>query len=283
MTSTKRPTRSVGPKPKQGWRSAKNSDPNELYELSVQDPGMEIDFIRQVWREIRGKKKCVVIREDFSGTGAMSAAWVKAGPKNESWGVDLDPVVQDWAHRRHIEDMPASQQKRVHFLNGDVRTTKTPQVDTVLALNFSYFVFKSRPELLKYFKKVHSHLKRDGIFILDAYGGGDSWLEIEEERNLDGFTYVWDQRMVNPITNEVLNHIHFRFPDGSELKKAFTYDWRLWTLAEIRELLIDAGFKSVTVYWEGTNHKTGEGNGIFKPTMRGEACQGWIAYMAAAV
>jgi hypothetical protein len=37
----------------------------------------------------------------------------------------------------------------------------------------------------------------------------------------------------------------------------------------------------VTVYWEGTNHKTGEGNGVFKPSRRGEACAGWIAYLVA--
>ncbi len=278
-----KPHRSIGRKPRKGWRNAKNSDPNELYELSVQDPLNEIDFLRQVWKDIRGpRRKCVDLREDFSGTGAMSAAWVQAGPKNRSWGVDLDPAVQAWAKANHVDGLTDAQKKRITFLNGDVRTTKTPPVDTVLALNFSYFVFKTRPELLTYYKSVHKHLRSDGIFILDAYGGSDTWLELEEERNMDGFTYVWDQRVVNPVTNEVLNHIHFRFPDGSQIKKAFSYDWRLWTLAEIREALLEAGFKSVDVYWEGTNNKTGEGNGVFKPTLRGEACQAWIAYMAAA-
>ena len=44
----------------------------------------------------------------------------------------------------------------------------------------------------------------------------------------------------NPITHATTCHIHFKFPDGSKLKKAFTYEWRLWTAPEIRELLLVA-------------------------------------------
>ena len=104
---------------------------------------------------------------------------------------------------------------------------------------------------------------------------------LQEKRRVEGFTYIWDQAVYNPITGEALNHIHYRFPDGSEIKKAFTYDWRLWTLPEIQELLLEAGFREVNVYWEGTDEDTGQGNDEFKPTRRGEACQGWIAYLAA--
>jgi len=46
-------------------------------------------------------------------------------------------------------------------------------------------------------------------------------------------------------------------------------------------MLREAGFASSTIYWEGTNHKSGEGNGIFRPSTRGEACAGWIAYIVA--
>ena len=67
----------------------------------------------------------------------------------------------------------------------------------------------------------------------------------------------------------------------SKLERAFTYDWRLWTLPEITETLLEAGFADVSVYWEGTEEKTGEGNGIFTVTTRGEACEGWIAYLVA--
>ena len=104
---------------------------------------------------------------------------------------------------------------------------------------------------------------------------------MEEERDLDGFTYVWDQHSYDPITGDVVNHIHFRFPDKTRMEKAFTYEWRLWTLPEIQELLIEAGFTNVTVWWEGTEEDGDGGDGNFEPAERGEACEGWIAYITA--
>jgi len=101
----------------------------------------------------------------------------------------------------------------------------------------------------------------DGMLLLDAYGGSDAFREIEEKREEKGFTYVWDQHFFNPLTGHVINHIHFRFRDGTRLERAFTYEWRLWTLPELTELLREAGFRDVTVYWEGSE-KSGEGNGV---------------------
>ena len=82
------------------------------------------------------------------------------------------------------------------------------------------------------------------------------------------------------MTSDILCHIDFRFPDGSKIEKAFTYDWRLWTLPELQELLTEAGFSRVTVWWEGTG-KDGRGNGVFTPETRGEADAGWVAYLIA--
>jgi len=108
-----------------------------------------------------------------------------------------------------------------------------------------------------------------------------AWRTIQEKTKLDGFTYYWEQRKFNPITFEALCHIHFKFPDGSKMKRAFTYDWRMWTLPEIRETLADAGFAKSTVYWEGTDEKTGEGNDIYTPTEEGEDDPSWIVYIVA--
>jgi hypothetical protein len=91
---------------------------------------------------------------------------------------------------------------------------------------------------------------------------------------------VWDQAEYFPVTGDLLCHIHFRFPDRSRLERAFTYDWRLWTLPELRELLEEAGFRRTTVYWEGTDRR-GNGNGEFLPEAKGEADAGWIVYLVA--
>ncbi|MGE3962463.1 MAG: class I SAM-dependent methyltransferase, partial [Planctomycetota bacterium] len=71
----------------------------------------------------------------------------------------------------------------------------------------------------------------------------------------------------------------FRFRDASEWKRAFTYDWRVWNLPEVRELMLDAGFERADVYWEGTDRKTDEGNGIFTRREVAEQCDAWIAYI----
>ena len=65
------------------------------------------------------------------------------------------------------------------------------------------------------------------------------------------------------------------------MEKAFTYEWRLWTLPEIQEVLKEAGFSKVVVYWEGSDEDSEEGNGEWEVTRCGEACEGLIAYLVA--
>ena len=265
---------------KKAWRTAATSDHHELYELSVQTPKEEVEFIDKVFKSITNRLPAT-FREDFCGTHILSSAWVIRRATNHAYGVDLDPSVLAWGAARRKQQLSPGAHKRLHTVQGNVLSHKGDLVDVVAAFNFSYYIFKKRAELLRYFKFARTRLKKDGVFFLDCYGGYESFSEQNEERNLDGFTYIWDTAKYNPISGEVLNHIHFKFPDGTQIRKAFTYDWRLWTIAELQELLDDAGFKRSTVYWEGTDHATGGGNGIFRKATQGEACAGWIAYIAA--
>lgn len=275
--ATKRAARA---KSKGAWRTAATSDPHELYELSVQNVEFEVDFIDRAWKSHR-RRLASTLREDFCGTFAAAVEWVARRRTNIAMAIDLDRSVLQWGRARNLTKLPKSEWERLDIRNEDVMKQRIEKVDCIVAMNFSYYLFKRREQLLKYFRSARASLVNDGLFIIDAYGGSDSFREIEEERHLDGFTYVWDQNQYNPITGDVVNHIHFRFPDGSEMRKAFTYHWRLWTLPEIQEALLEAGFAKTTVYWEGTNHSTGEGNGKFRPSKRGEACEGWIAYIVA--
>jgi hypothetical protein len=280
-SSDSRPRRrAAANKTRTGWRTAATSDIYELYELSVQEPDAEVDLIDQVWKELRGRT-CRHIREDFCGTLAVAAAWVKHRKKNMAVGVDVSSVPLDWARNRLPKRLTREQRARLRIIQDDVRTAETPPVDSVLALNFSYMIFEKRDELRRYFSRVREGLVDDGMFLLDAYGGSDAFLEMTEDRDLDGFTYVWDQRYYNPITGRAVNHIHFKFPDGTRINRAFSYEWRLWTLPEIQEVLLEAGFRKSVVYWEGTDEETGEGNGEWSVSRRGEACPGWIAYIVA--
>ena len=266
-------------KPARSRRTAATSDRNELYELSVQGPDAEVEFIDMIWKQ-RRRRLARSIREDFCGTAIASVEWVKQRHDNTAICIDIDQAVLDWAESRLPSRLDPDQLPRLTLRQGDVRTVRNKPVDCVLAMNFSYYIFKTREGLLQYFKRARSGLVSDGMLVLDAYGGSDSFVEMEERRKVDGFTYVWDQHSYNPITGDTVNYIHYEFPDGSRISKAFAYEWRLWTLPELQELLYEAGFSKVTVYWEGTD-EDGEGNDEFTPTSVGEACPGWIAYLVA--
>jgi hypothetical protein len=118
--------------------------------------------------------------------------------------------------------------------------------------------------------------------VLDNHGGSEAIVEQREEREIDaGFTYVWEQAAYWPGTGGYLCHIHFEFPDGTKLKKAFTYDWRLWRTPELKDLLLEAGFERVVTYWEGTDEDGVGGDGEFSEDVKGENCLSWIGYLVA--
>jgi hypothetical protein len=259
---------------------AERADPHVLYEDAVQAVESEIDFVDDTYRELRGRR-AKLLREDFGGTGNTSCEWVRRRKTNRAIGVDLDREVQEWGRKHHLAKLGAAARKRVELVNANVLEVDCPPVDIVLAMNFSYWTFKTRDLLRQYFRHVREGLADDGLFMLDAYGGSDAHREMKEKTKHDGFTYVWHQKSFNPITGDFLCHIHFRFPDGSKIKKAFTYHWRLWTLPELREILLEAGFGRVIVYWEGTDEDTDEGDGEFTATEKGDADDAFIVYIVA--
>ncbi|MDJ0927147.1 MAG: class I SAM-dependent methyltransferase [Gammaproteobacteria bacterium] len=258
---------------------ADRADRHELYEEAVQDVEQECEFITDTFRELRGRD-ALSFREDFCGTASAACEWVRQNSRRTAIGVDIDPQVLEWGRQHRVGRLNSEQQQRVKLVEGDVLSARTQPVDVVGAFNFSYYVFKDRTRLRKYFAAARDALGPDGLFILDAFGGHEAFEEMKEKTKYDNFTYIWDQAEYYPITGEYVCHIHFKFPDGSKMKQAFSYEWRLWTLPEIRELLSEAGFRKVTVYWEGTD-EDGEGNGEFEPEEKGEADAGWIVYIVA--
>ena len=256
---------------------ADKADRHALYQESVQCVESEIDFVDKTYRQLR-KRKAKFLREDFCGTANTSCEWVRRRSSNHAIGIDIDPSVLEWGGRHNVSKLSPGQRKRIELVSSDVLKSSTRKVDIVLAMNFSYWLFTERSLLRKYFKCVRKSLVDDGILFMDAFGGYEAFRLMEEETEYDDFTYVWDQDAYDPITGDCTCHIHFKFPDGSKIKKAFTYHWRLWTLPEIREILLEAGFSKVTVYWDmGENDE--EEN--FVPSEHGEPFAGWIAYIVA--
>lgn len=269
----------ANPKSKHAGTMAERADIHDLYERSVQAVDVEVEFLQDTFRALRGRSPAS-FREDFCGTASAACEWVRTGTHRHAIGVDIDASVLDWGRRNRVARLPETARARVKLLNDDVRNVATDPVDIVGAFNFSYYCFKTRDEMRKYFTRAHAALNPDGVLFLDAFGGPDASDVQKEKTKHDGFTYVWDQAVFEPVTSRLVCHIHFKFPDGSKIKKAFTYDWRLWTLPELRELLEEAGFRRVRVYWEGDDGDGG-GNGIFTEHATGEPDLAWIAYIAA--
>jgi cyclopropane fatty-acyl-phospholipid synthase-like methyltransferase len=266
---------------KKAKKLAQSADPHRLYEQSVQDAVEECRFIRKTFRKLRGRP-ARLLREDFCGTAAVCSEWASRNRNNSAIGVDIDPEVLDWGRQHNLARLRPDDRMRVRLMQEDVCTVHTPEPpDVIVAMNFSYQVFKTRERLGGYFHAVHAALADDGVFFMDAFGGYEAFQEIKEQTRHKGFDYIWEHARYNPISGEILCHIHFRFPDGSKLKKAFTYDWRLWTLPELQELLREAGFARVTVYWEETDEETGDGTGVYSPATVGDADPGWVCLIVA--
>ena len=261
-------------------RMADLADRHELYEASVQSVSDEVEFLDSAFRELTGRK-ALTLREDFCGTAAAACEWVRSHSRRRAVAVDIDPQVLAWGLAHHVAGLKKKQHGRIELVEGDVRSVRTGRSDIVVAFNFSWWTFKTREELLGYLRAAHAALEDDGVLVLDIYGGSEAYAEQEEETEYELFTYVWDQHSFDPLSARYRCFIHFRFPDGSELPRAFSYDWRLWTLPELRELLAEAGFARSVVYWQGED-EDGEPNGEFSIVERGEADPAWIAYVAAA-
>jgi len=281
MPDTRRRTPPV--KKRKSEFTAATADKHDLYQRSVQDPEIEIAFIARVYKKIFGRAP-LTLREDFCGTALFCGEWIKTRPDRTAIGIDLDRPTLDWGIKHNLAQLGEPGQ-RIELLQQNVLDPVKQRSDIAIGLNFSYWVFKTREQMRAYFQGVHASLSAEGMFVLDAYGGpysmdpmGDD--DMERTKVKGGFTYVWDQHIFNAINHDVVNHIHFEFRDGTKLERAFTYHWRFWTLPELTELLEEAGFSRVQVYWEDED-EDGEGSGVYRARKRADNGGAWVAYIIA--
>jgi hypothetical protein len=254
----------------------------DLYQKSVQAPESDAAFFRDITKKATGKTP-KIFGEDFCGTFANSCAWVKLGPEYKSVGIDFDDEPIDYGMIHNYSQLTPKAQQRVSVQKKNVLDKKLPKADLICALNFSYFIFKQRSMLVQYFKNVHSRLNPKGAFVLDCFGGPQCQEPIRERRHIeDGdFYYYWDQENFDYVNNEAKFNIHFKLKGKPIQEKVFSYDWRLWSIAELRDVLMDAGFKKVDILVEDSD-EDGDGNGEFSNVQGSdELCESWIAYILA--
>ncbi len=256
---------------KQKELTSATADCHRLYEIAVQNTETSIEIIDTIF-ESQHNKPALSLREDFCGTAKLAADWVGSDKRRTAVGLDVDAPTLAWAKKHNIDPL-GDDARRVKLLKKDVLLGSRQRFDVVAAFNFSYWVFKKRDVLKKYFSKVRDSLKPGGVMIIDLHGGPDAQFILEESTEHDGFTFLWEQEIFDPINNHTICHIHFQFQNGSEKRRAFTYDWRLWSLPELRDLLKEAGFKQVDTWWDDENDNLVRIKSTWNPVS-------WIAYLA---
>lgn len=271
---------------------ASQADLHELYQRSVQSPEADCELFEGIYKALRGGKP-KVLREDFCGTALLSTTWCLGNAKRRAIGVDLDGPTLAWGREHNLQPNAKKLGDRIQLVQGDVlEVDGLARADMIAALNFSFCVFKQRAVLRRYFERTFAGLADDGILILELFGGTKAIDLDEEVRDLDEYLYIWEQESFNPITNEILCHIHFEFEDESKIERAFTYDWRLWSIPELRDLLEEVGFARVRVYWEKVEEQDEDeddddedrmlaGTGEYEEIEEVEQQDSWLVYVVA--
>jgi len=262
---------------------AEKADRFTCYQDSVQSPDHEIEFFDQAYRDAFGQTP-FALREDFCGTFAVCCEWVKSRKKRTAVGIDLCPETLQWGRDHNLAKLRRTERKRIQLREQDVRFAGD-QVDILAAQNFSFWIFKTRREVIEYFKAARSNLKSRGIMIMDMMGGGDCYSEeLTDKRKIGkgkrAFRYDWEQAHFNPVNADASFYIHFKFRDGSRLERAFEYHWRFWTIPEVCEMLEEAGFRESHVYWE-LEDEDGEDTGIWERGEDAPSNPSWISYIVA--
>ncbi len=254
-------------------------DKYHYYEESVQNPEGEVEFLTEKYAELKGRT-AKILREDFSGTAAICCEWSKKGDDYRAYGIDLDDEPVEYGKANHYSKLNPEQKSRVEYIKGNVLEVETPKADICFAFNFSYFIFKRRETLKRYFQNVYHNLADDGVFFCDIFGGPDSQTVMEDIIEYDDYKYYWDCKDFNPLTNECNFAIHFKRKGEQRRDDVFAYNWRMWTVMEIRDLLTEVGFKKTHSYWE-EDDEDGDGNGEFYLSENEENCDSWVTYIAA--
>lgn len=257
----------------------------DLYELCAQSPDAEARFLRAVHG---GSPR--TLREDFCGPGGIARAWLRLGARQRAIVVDRDPEPLARAMGGGIgapADAPAD--PRLTGVCEDVLRVRV-KADVIAALNFAVCELHDRGTLMKYLRGARSSLSPRGVLVVDVYGGSEAYIPGRYTRKLRGpcgerIEYTWEQRAADPVTARVVNAMHFRVTErgggrGRVLRDAFVYDWRLWTIAELREAMLEAGFRSVDVYDRLGDATDSEGNVYVRPVEPGEGLdENWVAYV----
>jgi hypothetical protein len=255
------------------------------YERAVQQPVATVTLIERVYTRLFGQTP-TRLREDFAGTAAVAAAWVRLSDEHRALAVERDEATARWAAERIDADL-GERAVDAPVVAADVMDLVGPRVDAVAALNFSLGEWHDRASLVRYLRHARRCLDRRGVLVADLYGGRGAWVAPRRQRRWvtpdDGgaFEYVWEQRTADAVRSRVRCAIHFEPEKGRVMERAFAYDWRLWGVAELREAMREAGFAETAVWssrGDNAADDADDADGV-GPVDRLHGGGDWVAYV----
>ena len=261
----------------------------ELYQHAVQHPAAEVGFLLRAYQHYR-RGFPTKLKEDFAGGAAVARAFVAMDENHRALAVDAHAPTARWAMgcaRRELGERTID----LHVLCADVLDVASPKVDVIAALNFSTFIYHDRASLRRYFHHARRSLAVGGVLVIDAFGGPGAMTPGVQKRRVKAapaarasqivpaFDYLWEQRSYDAVTARIDCRIHFAFGDGRLVENAFRYDWRLWTLPELVELMREAGFTKAEVWCDQFDEQTGQSDGRYQPRGSIASREDWVAYV----
>jgi hypothetical protein len=236
-----------------------NSKKHALYQSYVQNPKREIEFYRKQFRKIFNKVP-LKFREDFCGTGLLCCEWVKSNVLNTALGIDLDLETLNYGLENNINNL-SSGFDRVKLIHQNVLDTFdiNEKFDIICSMNYSHFLLHKRKDLVKYFTNVKVNLNTKGLFIMDFFGGSHVFNYHTHNNLTDHYKYIGQQ--INILNN--VTHISLNFKTKSDkFEPLFQYDFRVYSLIEIKEALEEAGFNKFVIFIKDIDDTDKENNFI---------------------
>ncbi|PIA16573.1 hypothetical protein COEREDRAFT_97433 [Coemansia reversa NRRL 1564] len=273
---------------------AEMADKHQLYMQAVQNPRKEVRNLDSIYRTLSARfltdvdrldddgplhcqrRGAMTLREDFCGTAVLCAEWVRARavPDRRAYGVDIDSEVVDYAWKHVLCSSDYDNDSRARVICSDVMDVHArdtapdssaimwiPRVDVIAAFNFSVCYFHQRSDLVRYLKHSLANLNDFGLLFCDLFGGSEITQPLVSRiRDLGSFKYLFRQHNYDLCTNTVQISLGFKMKDGSMLKDCFSYRFRLYSLCELKEAMLEAGFDHVSVWTSTKKNPEDESN-----------------------
>ena len=193
---------------------------------------------------INKNPKGIKLLDAGCGTGTISNLMAEAG--FTVTGVDSSTAMLNIAWK-HVKP-------KLQFVHQNIQKLKLSQEYEVIISTcdvFNYITTES--QLLETFDNIYDHLDKDGVFLFDIsshnklkhFLGNNSFSDITND-----IAYIWDNFFDNE--SNILNmQITFFMPyeeSGLYYRCDEEHFQRAWTIKEIVEVLVEAGFKSIRAF-----------------------------------